>query len=228
MATKAKLAALERIYARYEEYSRQLRVACQKYCAHCCTCNVTMTSLEAVYIRQALSDAEWAAIRQKLTPQLEKIRYQPEITLNQMAGLCANSQDPPEEVIDPNWGACPLLEKKACPIYSVRPFGCRCLLSNRNCGTAGYAEIDAYTITVNYVFSQFIEHLDQSGTTANLTDILLMTDSANGAANSHIHARASGCHVIKNRRIPMLLVPPEHQRAITPLVNDLHVIVESA
>ncbi|MDZ7833146.1 MAG: hypothetical protein U5L07_15460 [Desulfobacterales bacterium] len=228
MATEKKLLALERIYARYEEYTRQLRVACQKYCAHCCTCNVTMTSLEAAYIRKALSDAEWAAIRQRLAPQLEKIRYQPEITLNQMAGLCANSQEPPEEIIDPNWGACPLLEKKACPIYSVRPFGCRCLLSGRNCGDSGYAEIDAYTITVNYVFTQFIEHLDQSGKTGNLSDILMATDPETAAAGASIHDSAAGCHVIRNRAIPMLLVPPEHQRDIASIVNDLHAIVESA
>jgi len=224
MVMKKKLAALERIYARYDEYTRELQVACQKYCAHCCTCNVTMTSLEAAYIREALTGAEWAAIRQRLAPQLEKIRYQPEITLNQMAGLCANSQEPPEEIIDPNWGACPLLEKNACPIYSARPFGCRCLFSSRNCGDAGYAEIDAYMITVNYVFSQFVEHLDQNGKTGNLSDILLAT----GAADASIHAEESGCHFIKNRAIPMLLVPPEHQRDIASIVNDLHAIVESA
>ena len=228
MTMEKKLAALDRIYARYDDYTRPLEVACQKYCAHCCTCNVTLTSLEAVYILRSLSDEGRADVRQNLAPQLEKNRYQPCITTNQMAALCASGDDPPEEANDPDWGACPLLEADACPIYSVRPFGCRCLLSTRNCGAAGYAEIDEYTITVNYVFTHFIEHLDQNGVTGNLSDILLATDPEAGTTDTATYGANSGCHVIKNRPIPMLLVPPAHQRAITSIINDLHAIVAEA
>ena len=228
MTIEKKLSALDRIYARYDEYAREIEVACQKYCAHCCTCNVTLTSLEAVNILRGLSDNERAAVRQTLAPRLEKNRYHPGITINQMAALCASGDDPPEADNDPDWGACPLLEADACPIYPVRPFGCRCLLSIHKCGDAGYAEIDEYTISVNYVVSQFIEHLDQNGATGNLSDILLATAPETGKVNPTLPSAKSVCHVIKNRPIPMLLVPPAHQRDIASIVNDLHAIVAEA
>jgi hypothetical protein len=81
---------------------------------------------------------------------------------------------------------------------------------------------------VNYVFTQFIEHLDQNGTTGNLTDILLATDPKSGTTDNAKYDANSSCHVIKNRSIPMLLVPPAHQRAVTSIINDLHVIVAEA
>ncbi|MBS3758165.1 MAG: hypothetical protein KGY61_05840 [Desulfobacterales bacterium] len=228
MGLEEKLQALERIYALYAQYTSKLPVACRKYCAHCCTCNVTMTSLEAINIFQSLSENERSVLRGTLTPQLGNKRYLPEITLNRMASLCANGEDPPEEAIDPNWGRCPLLEHMACPIYGVRPFGCRCLLSTRDCGETGYAVIDDYTVTVNYVFSQFIEHLDQNGVTGNLTDVLLSIDTAEGANTRLANPTAPGCHLIDNQPIPMLLIPPEHQKKIIPTVNALHSIITAS
>ena len=203
-------------------------MACRKYCAHCCTCNVTITSIEAVNIHQALSENDRKTIRGALAPQLEKQRYLPKITLNQMAAMCAQGEAPPEEIIDPAWGACPLLDQMACPIYAVRPFGCRCLLSTRDCGATGYAEIDDYTITVNYVFAQFIEHLDQEGRTGNLADMLIATDTAAEENPKKLKASAAGCHMIANRQIPMLLIPPSHQKDIIPLVEELHAIISTA
>lgn len=228
MGLKDKLLALNRIYGLYDQYTSKLHLACQKYCAHCCTCNVTVTSLEAINIHQALSENERAAIRRALAPQLARQRYLPEITLNRMAALCANGEDPPEETIEPDWGRCPLLDNLACPIYGVRPFGCRCLLSTRDCGETGYAVIDEYTVTVNYVFSQFIEHLDQNGVTGNLSDVLLSIDTEDGTYSLLSNSGGSGCHLIDNLPIPMLLIPPEHQTKIIPLVNELHSIITAA
>mgnify|MGYP006289193975 CR=1 FL=1 len=216
-AGEAEIAALKQIYALYEAYTQTLSLACRKYCAHCCTCNVTMTRLEAAYIYRELSAERQAALRRALAPQLEKKRYQPAITLNRMAELCMTGADLPEEEIDPAWGPCPLLTDKACPIYEVRPFGCRCLLSTRNCGETGAAEIDDYTITVNYVFLQFIEHIDQEGFSGNFADVLtaMQTDAAEPS-------------LIANRPIPALLIPPAHQTRIKPLVDQLHTIITSA
>ena len=228
MTLEKKLGALKRIYALYDQHTRHLQIACQKYCAHCCTCNVVMTSLEAANIYQALPETDRAAVRHTLAPRLAKNRYLPEITINRMAALCANGEAPPEEAIDPGWGSCPLLENMACPVYTVRPFGCRCLLSTRDCDATGYAEIDDYTITVNYLFSQFIEHLDQDGSTGNLTDMLLAADAENGKYPPDFKALPAGCHLIQNRPIPLLLIPPAHQKDIAALVDELHVIIAAA
>jgi len=228
MGLKQKLMALKRIYALYDQYTEDLEVACQKYCAYCCTCNVSITSLEAANIHQALTEKERAEIRRRLRLQLAKQRYIPKITLNRMAELCANREDPPEETIDPDWGACPLLDNMTCPIYEVRPFGCRCLLSTQNCGVTGYAVIDEYTVTVNYVFSQFIEHLDQNGATGNLADILLATPTESEADTPALNSLLSGYHWVDNRPIPILLIPPAHLEKISPLINELHSIISTA
>jgi len=41
-----KIVALDRIYAAYDRFCATLDVACKKYCAQCCTSNVTLTTLE--------------------------------------------------------------------------------------------------------------------------------------------------------------------------------------
>ncbi len=228
MELETKLAALARIYELYETYSRSLAVACRKHCAHCCTCNVSITPLEARHITRALSARHLAALHRAMRPQLDAPRYQPQITINQMAQLYRNRKEPPEETIDPDWGPCPLLENKACPIYKLRPFGCRCLLSTRVCGIEGYAQIDAYTITVNYVFSQFIEHLDQDGMSGNFSDVLLSLAPGDGHAQAPIKPGDHRCRLIANHPVPLLLIPPEHQAAAAPLVDQLHAIVSAS
>lgn len=41
-----KRVVLEQIYEIYDNFSKGFDVACKKYCANCCTRNVTMTTLE--------------------------------------------------------------------------------------------------------------------------------------------------------------------------------------
>ncbi len=41
---------LEQIYETYDNFSKEFDVACKKYCANCCTRNVTMTTLEGYMI----------------------------------------------------------------------------------------------------------------------------------------------------------------------------------
>lgn len=233
MNLQTQLDALERIYQRFDQYSRTLRVACRKYCAHCCTCNVSMTSLEALYIYRSLEPHKQADIRESAARTASGKRYIPELTWNQMAKMCAEGKEPPEEELDPDWGTCPLLDNAACPIYECRPFGCRCMLSTCDCGNTGYAEIDDYTITVSTVFLQFIEHLDQAGVFGNFADVLAAcgpTGSAagNGALYPPLSGQAAGSRLLANQPISVLLVPPEQQTDIRSLVNDLHAIVAPA
>ena len=45
MALEKKLGALNRVYKIYDDFSAALDLACKPKCAHCCTTNVTMTTL---------------------------------------------------------------------------------------------------------------------------------------------------------------------------------------
>ena len=50
MALAKKLEALNRVYEIYDAFSSTLDLACKEKCAHCCTTNVTMTTLEGYKI----------------------------------------------------------------------------------------------------------------------------------------------------------------------------------
>ncbi|MBW1709950.1 MAG: hypothetical protein JRJ73_08730, partial [Deltaproteobacteria bacterium] len=46
MDLNLKIAVLDQICRIYDEFVAKLDIACEKYCADCCTRNVTMTTLE--------------------------------------------------------------------------------------------------------------------------------------------------------------------------------------
>ena len=50
MDLNSKLAVLNQIYRVYDEFVARLHTACKKYCAGCCTRNVTLTTLEGYLI----------------------------------------------------------------------------------------------------------------------------------------------------------------------------------
>ncbi len=50
MDLETRLAVLDRIYRIYYDFSGGLDMACKKYCAECCTPDVTMTTIEACLI----------------------------------------------------------------------------------------------------------------------------------------------------------------------------------
>jgi hypothetical protein len=45
------------MYAIYEDFMEKEKFACQKYCAHCCTRNVTITTLEGYNIPKRATPA---------------------------------------------------------------------------------------------------------------------------------------------------------------------------
>ena len=50
MDLNAKLTILERMVAIYDRFLADYDLACEKFCTHCCTANVTMTTLEGFRI----------------------------------------------------------------------------------------------------------------------------------------------------------------------------------
>ena len=223
MNMEAKLKALDKTYALYDEFAASLETACHKGCAICCTANVTLTTLEGARLLDTMAAAGLAG-----RPVDDKGRgFRPQITTNHMAALCMEDKDLPEEAMSPDPGPCPLLDKEFCPVYDSRPFACRCMVSTRNCADTGAADMNDWIFTVNHLFLQAIEHLDCGGCSGNLTDVLgVLAIPAKRALwkTGNLLCRAEG--LIPNRPIPVLMIPPEYREKAMPWVERLRRCIE--
>jgi len=219
-----KLSILDEIYSVYDQFSTSLKVSCTLGCAACCTRNVTMTTLEGVHIIEFVTANPQKHLLKNIRLNKDQQRFRPEITINRLAQCYLDGKEPPSEEY-PLEGICPLLEGDVCTIYPVRPFGCRCFLSKTDCRKTGIADVSPFTVTVNHLFMQFIEHVDAKGLTGNLTDILRYLDNGIPIKSSDDHViNPSHQTLIRNRPIPMLLIPPEHQNRIAPILSQLRAI----
>ena len=219
---KRRLAILDRIYSLYEEFIKPFDLACELRCSSCCTCNLTLTTLEGYSILSRASSNELTLLLENVRTVASNPRFQPQTTINGIAQLCRDEKPIPDETIDPSWGNCPQLSDNACPIYPLRPFGCRCMVSSLDCRKTGHAQIDEFILTVNNLFLQYIEHIDPLGGTGSLIDILLYFDRP-----AHLEAYRMRMAVAKNgglapnRPIPVLMIPPEHCHQVQPILQKL-------
>ena len=211
---------LRQIYAIYDVFAGDLAVACHKGCAACCTRNVTMTSLEGglMICHLAESNPHW---RTALLETVERPRFHPQVTINQLAQLCAMDEEIPEETIDPRSGPCPLLADDSCPVYDVRPLGCRAMVSKTLCPENGAAEMPDFVLTVNNVFLQYIEAIDHQGISGNLIDMLLHLSSDPSDFVDIRNLRHRPSHLLPNHPIPVLMIPPEHRQRMQPLLEAI-------
>jgi len=220
-----KLQALREIYGRYDNFVEDLKIVCEKHCASCCTCNVTLTTLEGYWIVDRLMRTEQSNTLDRICRLPDGRRFQPKMTTNRMAEFCAEGREIPEEKNDPRWGICALLEDTLCTVYPFRPFGCRCLLSRLHCRESGTADIDAFTVSVNTLFLQVIEHVDADGCSGNLMDILSFL-----AVETHRKRYEKGALtisdgvLIRNRPLTKLFIPPEYRKRIQPILQSLQEI----
>jgi hypothetical protein len=214
---------LKTIYEIYEAFTATVDRACRKHCALCCTCNVTATTVEGWLIHDVLTSgpstpgvpaAQWA----KKAPR----RFQPLVTINRLAQICMSGAEPVEERNDPDAGPCPLLAGNICSIYAVRPFGCRAMLSTRDCACHGEASMPDLVLSANQVVMQYLEALDRPGATGNLIDVLLFLSDPQQQAAYLNSPGPSWPHSLRlNQGFSAWLVPPEHRQAIRPLLQAL-------
>ena len=222
MRLERRLSVLVRIYSLYEEFITPYDLACQRGCAACCTCNMTLTTLEGYRILADMDGATRKSLFEKVRDLSGNKRFQPQMTINTIAQLCKDGEPIPDETIDPSWGACPLLFDNACPIYTLRPFGCRCMVSGIDCRKTGYAQVDDYILTVNNLFLQHIEHIDAHGGTSSLIDILLYFDQPGRMETYHNKMTIiENADLALNRSIPVLMVPPEHRTHVQRTLQKL-------
>jgi Fe-S-cluster containining protein len=220
-----KHAALREIYSIYDDFTSSLILTCKRNCAHCCTRNVLCTTLEGYHIYKTLKNERFAEITKKIHAHSHENRYQPRITLNQMAQAYIHGEEITDDSYKPDSGKCPILSHKECPIYPVRPFSCRCLVSKTNCGEFGYADMDSFTLTVNQVFMQVIEHMDaSSGYTGNFSDIVPLFSSKDMRHRYCQGGFESPSPTIKNHPMTALLIPPEHKERIDPILKAIRSI----
>jgi Fe-S-cluster containining protein len=222
MEISGKLDILHQLYDIYDSFSTPLSVACVRGCAACCTQNVTMTTLEGYRIVEHLISTGQLNLFQRLGQSAHQERFQPTVTTNELAAICMQGENLPEE--ECNWpqAACPFLSNNECLIYLERPFGCRCFFSTQRCEAIACALVDPFLVTVNTVFLQFIEHIDSHGLFGNMTDILLFLQSETQQKRYEINVSLNHLGGLSvNRSIPALLVPREHQLRIQPILQKI-------
>lgn len=214
-----KLTLLNRVYDLYDQYVKTLDAICRRTCCDCCTCNVSATTLEAHHIINSLNSHQLLQINKRVAPQRDMPRFIPKITFNRLADIVVSGKEPPDEAMDVSWGACPLLADHICLIYPFRPFGCRCLISTKPCGQTGAAFMDEFTVTVNHLFLQVIEHIDQDGLSGNLSDVIAF--GLSGDTTYEFKEQNDCHHLVSNSPLRSLLIPPEHQTKIAPILDQI-------
>jgi hypothetical protein len=164
-----------------------------------------------------------------ITHRFPAKRYIPKMSANRFARLCREDADLPEEENDPSWGKCPLLRNDLCTVYDVRPFGCRAMMSESDCRDTGCAQMPSWALTVNNVFLQAIEHLDQKGYSANLSDMLQLTlfDNKLTLQGVQNHTLKNKELFVKNEPIKYLMIPPEHREQMAPIVRNLSHLIHT-
>jgi Fe-S-cluster containining protein len=207
-----RLDILGQLYDLYDAFMVKADLVCHKGCATCCTCNVTITSLELDYIKASLGSEKAGSLMERVGKNFAEKRFQPKTTINGFARLCMEGSEVPEEENDPDWGRCPLLLNNTCTIYSARPFGCRSLVSQEDCSRVGMATLPPLVLTVNNLFMQYIEQMDCNGISGNLSDMILAASPL---------SLSTGLVTISNQAASVLMVPPEHRERVAPLLQDM-------
>ena len=224
MDLNSKLTVLGKIYKIYDEFPVNMDIACKKHCCLCCTRSVTMTTIEGYRMVEDILAKDKVDLFRRIKESDKQAGFRPKITINEMAELCMEKRDFPEEE-NTSTDECPLLADKECSVYQYRPFGCRCFISKQNCTESGSATVDDFVLTVNNIFLQVIEHVDAGGLFGNLTDILYFLENAENRENLLSSKMINPSSVlIKNHPLKILMIPPEHREEAQPILDALNQI----
>ena len=224
----ASLDILDDVYAVYEAFSKDLAVACRRGCCVCCTQDVAITTLEGRRILKRLAVWENPG-RDRLAAAIQSspaASHRP-VTTNMFARLCLHGQDPPEDNRDElRQKRCLFLSATDCLIYSDRPFACRSFFSTQPCRLDGSAVVDPFWLTVNSLFLQFIEALDEGGFFGPMNQVLSFLIAHGGTeldklVTPYPTPNDRKATLAQNAAIPALMVPPEHEQRTQRVLNRL-------
>ncbi|MBU1154281.1 MAG: hypothetical protein KKC30_06425 [Proteobacteria bacterium] len=186
-----------------EEASR--RVACAPGCAACCTDRVYLTGLEGGLLRGELERLGRLDLLARLMPGPG-----PSYTCNQLARLCLERSEPPDEPMPAEpAGVCALLDDGRCAAYDARPLACRVMASRQKCGSGGQAQGDPWWLTLDTALMQIAEHIDMGGSYGSL-GALLADEGEDGQGD-----------LLRCEPLPGLVTPPEHQVRLQQTLGPL-------
>ncbi len=157
----------------YEEFENWISedVVCSKGCSVCCSQNVIITAVEGDLIHRKIRERgreAWMAGKLQEKGDTQKVQ----LTTNAFAASCLQGED----VMPVSYGneeACPFLEDNCCSIYEVRPFSCRCFISEKLCKPGIPAVIGGTYLSASSAVMQIVEHLGQGEYLGNMFDVLL-------------------------------------------------------
>jgi hypothetical protein len=210
------------VYRVYDEVAGRFSSACSRDCSACCTVNVIATSLEVEALLESLGESLLRVfVDQAVRAPTDNI-LRPAITINELARHCLERREPPREPESFHIGPCPFRNAFGCPCYDVRPFGCRALWSEELCSERGEAIMNPLLLTINGLFQQIIEHIDQGGIQGNMLDLVRVIKSETTRDGSHSHS--SNPHterLLRNAPNPGFIVPPDHRHEAAEIINRL-------
>jgi Fe-S-cluster containining protein len=216
---------LKNIYSSFADWSSRQQQACKKGCSTCCTQNVNITAVEAELIldylvENTLQSTAIRALTSTMTPS------RPQQTINEFATDCFAGKDPIQEE-EGGRDICPFLKDDLCTIYPVRPFGCRCFLSQHVCTKTMPALVTNEYLTACTVISQLVEHLGQGEYYGNLLDVIqAMLDISRYHSIAEITSntakvQAARAQTLTAKPLPGFLLPPEDADSVTPLIEKI-------
>jgi Fe-S-cluster containining protein len=220
-----KQAILKIIYTSFSNWSSGLNQACSKGCSTCCTQNVNVTATEAelvldYLVEQKMEQTAFRALTAAAAPS------RPHQTINEFAEDCFAGKDPDQD--EPgSRDTCPFLKDDLCTIYPVRPFGCRCFLSQHVCTTTRPALVTNEYLTACTVISQLVEHLGQGEYYGNLLDVIpAMLDISRYRSIAELTSNTTKVQEARSRTLtakplPGFLLPPEDADSVTPLIESI-------
>src|SRR3989339_1362684 len=184
--------------------------ACQQGCTSCCTQSVTMTTLEGEGIYAYLEETgrDCGQIIERMLAQRQDMNS-PQVTTNQFAQFCLEGREVDISVNNGaswNFSPCQFLENGDCSIYPVRPFACRALVSQKVCAQGGAAEMAPVVVTLNTIWLQIIEHVDQGGFWGNMLDVLAFLQNTHSGRTAEPLAGKT-TRLLKNLPVPGFLLP---------------------
>jgi len=169
MGTSIKEAILLTIYDEFEKWSAPVPRVCAKGCSSCCSQNVLITALEGERILDFIGER---GLEQWFADRLQVSLSAPVLTTNEYAASCLQKLEV-DELNPPPVSPCPFLKDDYCTIYPVRPFACRCFLSEIRCHSEQAALQPNSYLAAATVMMQLIEHLGQNEYWGNMVDVLL-------------------------------------------------------
>ena len=204
--------------------SRNVSLKCEKGCATCCSVNVKTTSIEGELIYDFIKEhnrEEWFAHVLNQPQSLVKVKQ----TTNGFAKACLSGELSAQVDVQCK-GQCPFLKDTLCTIYEVRPFSCRCFVSNVLCDTEATAEIEQLILSASTVIMQLLEHVSHREYWGNLVDVLLALSDlpGNKAIKKHLNLSIDmqgRARVVSSEPIPGFLLDNVEYNTIMALVEKI-------